>query len=182
LVAEGYEAAGINSNLEITTLTLIPQIVDAVKIPVVAAGGIGDGRGLAAVLALGATGAQIGTRLIATKEAPFHDAYKEKLVEATDNGTVIVGRSVGRVRRVLKAPYSELLLQKENEGISLEDFNNLTTEKQHILGAIKGDLENGFINGGQVSAIIRNIPTVQELFSQMIDDATKQLNRATKLL
>ena len=182
LVAEGYEAAGINSNLEITTLTLIPQIVDTVKIPVVAAGGIGDGRGLAAVLALGATGAQIGTRLIATKEAPFHEAYKEKLVEATDNGTVIVGRSVGRVRRVLKAPYSEILLQKENEGISLEDFNNLTTEEQHILGAIKGDLENGFINGGQVSAIIRNIPSVQELFLQMINDATKQLNRASNLL
>ncbi|WP_096154431.1 NAD(P)H-dependent flavin oxidoreductase [Bacillus sp. FJAT-45066] len=182
IVAEGYEAAGINSSLEITTLTLIPQIVDAVKIPVVAAGGIGDGRGLAAVLSLGASGAQIGTRLIATQEAPFHQAYKDKLVEANDTATVIVGRSVGRVRRVLKAPYSETLLQKEQTGISLDDFNNLTTEDQHILGAIKGDLDNGFINGGQVSALIKNIPTVQQLFEQIISDASKQLNRATKLL
>src|SRR5690606_27664294 len=84
LVAEGFEAAGINSNLELTTFALIPQIVEQVTVPVLAAGGIGDGKGLAAVLLLGASGVQIGTRLIATKEAPFHDTYKQCLLDASD--------------------------------------------------------------------------------------------------
>ena len=86
-VAEGFEAAGINSNLELTTFTLIPQIVKHVKVPVLAAGGIGDGKGLAAAVMFGASGVQIGTRLIATKEAPFHDVYKQNLVEASDTET-----------------------------------------------------------------------------------------------
>src|SRR5690606_24709892 len=128
IVAEGYEAAGINSVLETTTLTLIPQIVDAVDIPVVAAGGVGDGRGLAAVLALGASGAQMGTRFIATKEAPFHHAYKQKVIGATDVDTIVVGRSVGRIRRLLKTPYAEELLQLERQGLNL-DFNEKTSEK-----------------------------------------------------
>ena len=95
LVAEGFEAAGINSTLELTTFTLIPQIVKNVKVPVIAAGGIGDGKGLAAALMLGASGVQMGTRLIATKEAPFHDTYKQNLVEASDTETLLIGRSVG---------------------------------------------------------------------------------------
>ncbi|MDR4252442.1 NAD(P)H-dependent flavin oxidoreductase, partial [Bacillus pumilus] len=102
LAAEGFEAAGINSNLELTTFTLIPQICKQVSIPVLAAGGIGDGRGLAAALMLGASGVQLGTRLIATKDAPFHSAYKQRLMDANDHETVILGRTVGQVRRVLK--------------------------------------------------------------------------------
>ena len=102
LVAEGYEAAGINSDLEITTFSLIPQIANAVSIPVVAAGGIADGRGLAAALALGASGVQMGIRFIATQEAPMHASYKQMLVDASDTETVIFGRTVGKVRRILK--------------------------------------------------------------------------------
>jgi enoyl-[acyl-carrier protein] reductase II len=180
IAAEGYEAAGINSNLETTTLTLIPQIVDAVSVPVLAAGGIGDGRGLAAAMALGASGVQMGTRLIATKDAPFHHAYKRKIVEADDNGTVIVGRSVGRVRRVLRTPYADFLLQKEQTGITLEDFNELTTEDQHKLGAIGGELDKGFINGGQISSVISDIPTVEELFTKMLNQAKEHLQRASQ--
>ncbi|WP_152446515.1 nitronate monooxygenase family protein [Bacillus sp. THAF10] len=182
LVAEGYEAAGINSNLETTTMTLIPQIVQKVEIPVAAAGGIGDGRGLAAALSLGAQGVQMGTRLIATKDAPFHANYKNMILQADDSGTVIVGRSVGRVRRVLQTPYAHLLLQKEKEGIDLEGFNNLTTEIQHIRGAMEGDLQNGFINGGQISGAITTIPTVQELVESMVKEAKEQLNRASSLI
>ncbi|CAG9621928.1 NAD(P)H-dependent flavin oxidoreductase [Sutcliffiella rhizosphaerae] len=182
IVAEGYEAAGINSNLETTTMTLIPQVVNSVSIPVVAAGGIGSGKGLAAALSLGASGVQMGTRLIATREAPFHDNYKQMIIEADDNGTVIVGRSVGRVRRVMQTPYASYLLQKEKDGIDLDSFNNLTTEEQHIIGAINGELEKGFINGGQISGLISDIPTVEELFQSMLQEAKEQLQKATTLL
>ncbi|WP_404450441.1 nitronate monooxygenase [Sutcliffiella horikoshii] len=182
IVAEGYEAAGINSNLETTTMTLIPQVVEAVSIPVVAAGGIGDGKGLAAAIALGASGVQMGTRLIATKEAPFHSHYKNSILAADDLGTVIVGRSVGRVRRVLRTPYADLLLQKEQEGITLEEFNLLTTEDHHIKGAVEGELEQGFINGGQISSIIKTIPSVCELFEEMVKEAKERLQKAIVLL
>ncbi|MCM3617179.1 nitronate monooxygenase [Sutcliffiella horikoshii] len=182
IVAEGYEAAGINSSLETTTMTLIPQVADAVSIPIAAAGGIGNGSGLAAAMALGASGVQMGTRLIATKEAPFHPLYKNAILEADDQGTVIVGRTVGRVRRVLRTPYANHLIHKENEGITLEEFNELTTEDHHIKGAVEGELEKGFINGGQIVSVISSIPSVNELFKQMMVDAKKQLQRAGSLL
>jgi enoyl-[acyl-carrier protein] reductase II len=177
LVAEGYEAAGINSDLELTTFTLIPQISQAVKIPVIAAGGIGDGKGLAAALMLGASGVQIGTRFIATQESPFHNTYKQNLVGASDTDTVIVGRSVGRVRRMLKTPYASKLLNIEATGMTLEQYSELTSEKQHITGAMGGDLENGFINSGQVAGLISSIPTVKELIDSLMLDARRQLNK-----
>jgi enoyl-[acyl-carrier protein] reductase II len=173
IVAEGYEAAGINSNLETTTLALIPQLVDTVKIPVVAAGGIGDGRGLASMLALGASGVQMGTRFIATKEAPFHENYKSTLVDAKDDSTVIVGRSVGRVRRVMKTPYADGLLQKEREGVAPDEFNHMTSEDHHRIGALEGKLDQGFINGGQVSGLVEDIPTVEVLIERMMSDANR---------
>src|SRR3954447_202210 len=148
LVAEGFEAAGINSSLELTTVTLIPQITNAVKIPVIAAGGIGDGKGLAAALMLGASGVQMGTRFIATKEAQLHDNYKKSLLHASGTDTSIVGRSVGRVRRVLQSSYVEKIFQAEKKGLSLEEFNEITSEDHHIKGAVLGDLENGYMNSG----------------------------------
>ncbi len=182
LVAEGYEAAGINSNLELTTFTLIPQITKSVSIPVVAAGGIGDGKGLAAVFMLGASGVQMGTRLIATSEAPFHDLYKANLLQASGTDTRIVGRSVGRVRRILNTSYAQKLLQAENDGVSLEEFNKLTSEDQHIKGALLGDMENGFINSGQIAGLITSIQSVQELFESMIDEAKTQINGSARII
>lgn len=182
LVAEGFEAAGINSNLELTTITLIPQIVSHITIPVVAAGGIGDGKGLAAALMLGASGVQLGTRLIATKEAPFHDDYKKRLVEAEDIGTMIIGRPVGRIRRILKNPYAKRLFNLEKTGMTLEEYGELTSEKQHVLGALNGDMENGFINSGQVAGLIGNIPSVKELLEEMVKEAKEQINRTASLL
>ncbi|KML08069.1 NAD(P)H-dependent flavin oxidoreductase [Rossellomorea marisflavi] len=175
LVAEGYEAAGINSHLETTTLALIPQIVDEVDVPVVAAGGIADGRGLAAMLALGASGVQMGTRFIATKEAPFHERYKETLLAANDHGTVIVGRSVGRVRRVLRSPYAERVLDLEKRGMTLEQYSELTSEDNHRKGALEGRLDEGFINGGQVAGLIGDVPTVKEMVDGMMTDASMVL-------
>ncbi|MBS4189383.1 DUF561 domain-containing protein [Bacillus sp. FJAT-49705] len=182
IVAEGYEAAGINSSLEITTLSLIPQIIREVHIPVVAAGGIGDGKGLAAMLALGASGVQMGTRFIATKEAPFHQNYKKKIVDATDHDTVIIGRSVGKIRRVIDTEYAKKLLQIEKKGTNQEHFNALTSEEFHIIGAINGNSKDGFMNGGQISGLLQDIPTVHELMERMMEEAKHQLSTAIKIL
>ncbi|TQR19136.1 NAD(P)H-dependent flavin oxidoreductase [Psychrobacillus vulpis] len=180
LVAEGFEAAGINSNLELTTFTLIPQIVKHVKIPVLAAGGIGDGKGLAAALMLGASGVQIGTRLIATKEAPFHDVYKENLLKASDTETLIVGRSVGRLRRILKTPYAMRLYELDRAGMTLNQYSELTSEKQHLKGALEGDIENGFMNSGQIAGLIEDIPTVKELIDEMVEEAENRMIKSAK--
>lgn len=177
IVAEGYEAAGINSNLELTTFTLIPQVVDAVSIPVVAAGGIGDGRGLAAAFMLGAAGVQMGTRFIATEEMPVHPTYKQRLLDATDAETVILGRSVGQVRRVLQSPYASSLLDDEAEGITLEDYQERTSEIFHIKGAIEGQEQAGFMNSGQIAGIIQDLPTVATLIENMVEEAQNCLNR-----
>lgn len=171
VVGEGYEAAGINSPYETTTVALIPQIVDAVQIPVIAAGGIGDARGLVGAFALGAQGVQMGTRFIVAKEAPFSERYKEKILAANDEATTIVGRSVGRIRRVLKTPYVEKLLSLENEGISTEDFMNLTSEKYHWLGAMEGNDQEGYMNSGQIAGALKNIQSVKEIIESMMKEA-----------
>ena len=180
IVAEGFEAAGINSNLELTTFTLIPQITNAVSIPVIAAGGIGDGKGMAAAFMLGASGVQMGTRLIATKEAPFHERYKEHLLQSSGTDTMIVGRSVGRVRRIFNTSYAQKLLKAERNGVSLEQFNEMTSEDLHIKGALYGDMENGFINCGQTAGLITSIPSVKELFESMVEEAKTQMNRSAQ--
>ncbi|WP_394187994.1 NAD(P)H-dependent flavin oxidoreductase [Paenisporosarcina quisquiliarum] len=179
LVAEGFEAAGINSNLELTTFTLIPQIVKSVKVPVIAAGGIGDGKGLAAALMLGASGIQIGTRLIATQDAPFHDQYKNSLVNSSDTETTIIGRSFGQIRRILKTPYSNKLEELEQAGLTPEQYRELTSEVNHVKGAIEGDLENGFINSGQIAGLINHIPSVEELFESMMNEALNQIEQTS---
>ncbi len=115
IIAEGYEAAGINSSEELTTFTLTPTVSSRVNVPVIAAGGVGNGQGIAAAMSLGAQGVQLGTRLIATKEAQVHADYKEGIRNAGADGTIIVGRPYQRIRRVLKTPYSEHLLQSEKE-------------------------------------------------------------------
>ncbi|HAQ06541.1 MAG TPA: 2-nitropropane dioxygenase, partial [Bacillus bacterium] len=158
------------------------QIIRHINIPVVAAGGIGDGKGLAAMLALGASGVQMGTRFIATQEAPFHEAYKQKVLQANDHETVIVGRSIGRIRRLLNTPYAEKLLEAENQGITAEEFSELTSEDIHKKGAIEGNMEGGFMNGGQVAGLIADIPPVNDLLERMIKEAKEQLLMTIKLL
>lgn len=172
LVAEGVEAAGINSPLELTTMTLIPQITDQVTIPVLAAGGIGDGRGLAAAWMLGAEGVQLGTRLIATRESCVHPQYKDHLVQADDLETRIIGREVGQVRRVLNGAYVDGL-----RPASLAEFQEKTNESFHIKGALEGDETAGYVNAGLVSGLIEDIPTVQVLFNRMMDEAQERIAR-----
>ncbi|WP_377891357.1 NAD(P)H-dependent flavin oxidoreductase [Alkalihalobacillus sp. R86527] len=182
IVGEGFEAAGINSALELTTLTLIPQLKASVSIPVVAAGGVGDGKGLAAAFVLGAEGVQMGTRLVATKDSPYHSHYLDQILQSSDIGTVVVGRSVGQVRRLLKTPYTTMLEEAENNGVHPNDFAKMTGEDKHIIGAIEGRLEEGFINGGQVSGLIDSLPTVEELLVTMMREAMEALEYQTAQL
>lgn len=176
IIAEGYEAAGINSTEELTTFTLIPKIASVVNIPVVAAGGIGNGKGFLAALALGAQGVQLGTRLIATQEANVHQNYKFALCNSVFNDTVIVGRPYQKIRRILKTPYAEKLLELEKQEFNQENHLEKTDEAHHILGAIEGKLDRGHINAGQISGLIDDIPTVNELFNRMIEESTLTFN------
>ncbi|TMW73070.1 NAD(P)H-dependent flavin oxidoreductase [Alteribacter natronophilus] len=182
IVAEGYEAAGINSVHETTTMTLIPQIADHVSVPLIAAGGIGDGRGVAAALCLGAEGVQMGTRLIATKEALVHAEYKKRLLESDDTGTVVTGRAFGKVRRLLKTPYAEKLIASEQAGVSGEEYDSMTDERRHVAGAIDGKLGEGHLNGGQIAGLVKSIPSVEDLFQQMVSDAETAMMRTGSAL
>ncbi|MFQ3545574.1 nitronate monooxygenase [Halobacillus rhizosphaerae] len=170
IIAEGYEAAGINSSEELTTFTLIPKITSSVSIPVIAAGGIGDGRGLLAAMALGASGVQLGTRLIATKEAQVHSSYKEALLTATSLDTIIVGRTHNKIRRVLKTPYTRELAKKEAT-LTRAEYDELTDEIHHTRSAIEGNLNEGHLNAGQVASMIQDIPSVKELLERMLEEA-----------
>ncbi|SDB90806.1 NAD(P)H-dependent flavin oxidoreductase [Shouchella lonarensis] len=181
LVAEGFEAAGINSPKELTTFTLIPQIASRVNIPVVAAGGIADGRGLAAALSLGASGVQMGTRLIATKEAPYHDRYKQRIIEAGDEETIVIGRHFGQVRRVLKGTYSENIHRLEST-LSIEEYVEMTSEVAHVKGTLEGDEQRGFMNSGQVAGLISEMPSVSVLFTTMMNEAIAQMSEAKAVL
>lgn len=171
LVAEGVEAAGKNAPLELTTMTLIPQIASAVRVPVVAAGGIADARGFVAALALGASGVQMGTRFVATKEARVHDRYKEALVAAADTDTVVVGRSVGRVTRLLATPYARMVSARERDGLTEAEFDRLTSEESHVRGAIEGRLEEGHVNAGQIVGLVTDVPTVREVIARIVAES-----------
>ncbi|WP_202078899.1 NAD(P)H-dependent flavin oxidoreductase [Caldalkalibacillus salinus] len=174
IVAEGFEAAGKNSPKELTTMTLIPQVVSAVEVPVIAAGGIGDGKGLLAALSLGASGVQLGTRLVATQEAQVHQAYQQAMVKANDEDTLVLGRSYGFVTRVLNVPYTSALYQQERTGLSKEEWLEYLNEDRHHRGAILGHLDQGHVNAGQIVGEIHDVPTVAELFERMMREAKQQ--------
>ncbi|ALC90389.1 2-nitropropane dioxygenase [Bacillus sp. FJAT-18017] len=181
IVGEGYEAAGINSPSETTTMALIPQLAEAVRVPVIAAGGIADGRGLAAALVLGASAIQMGTRFITVKEAPFNAIYKKMILDADDTSTLILGRQHGRIRRVLDAPYARKLLDQE-PALTIAEFMEKTSEYYHKTGAIDGNVQEGFLNAGQIAGQIKDIPSVSDLFKKMLEDSNKALKYSAKQL
>ncbi|MBW1680489.1 MAG: nitronate monooxygenase [Deltaproteobacteria bacterium] len=169
VVCEGYEAGGHNGMDELGTLALVPQVADAVDLPVVAAGGIADGRGIAAALALGADGVQMGTRFIATAECGAHEAFKQKLVEAPDTGTLITGRGFNMMLRCLKNEYSLWLAEKERRIPDREAFLNLVAKERNRAesGMIKGDVSQGILEAGQSAGLVRSVPPVAELFREL---------------
>jgi enoyl-[acyl-carrier protein] reductase II len=171
LIAEGTEAGGHNGPAEVTTFALIPQVTSAVNVPVIAAGGVADGRGLVAALALGAAGVQLGTRLVATKESPAHENYKQAIVSARGEDTTMIERSVGRVTRVLKAPYVDGVLTFERTQPSSDELYPLIKGEKNRIGALEGDLEHGFAYSGQGCGLIHSIPTVEEVIAAMVEEA-----------
>jgi enoyl-[acyl-carrier protein] reductase II len=169
VVGEGVEAGGHNGIDEITTFSLIPQLVDSLKIPVIAAGGITDGRGILAALALGAEGVQIGTRFAATVESSAHENYKRKIVEAKDADTILLFRKIGPTR-LIKNEFSTKVYKAELEGASEEELRNLMGEKKERLGIFEGDELNGMMEAGQSVGLINEVLTVSELFNRLISE------------
>ncbi|WP_085992295.1 NAD(P)H-dependent flavin oxidoreductase [Oceanobacillus senegalensis] len=182
VVCEGYEAAGINALNESTTMTLVPQIVKELSVPVIAAGGIADGKGLAAALSLGAQGVQMGTRFVATNEAGFHPTYKKAILDASDEATMIIGRRFQKIRRVMKGEYAAILLELENGDMNLEEFMEKTDEDYHEIGAKKGNMKNGFINGGQIAGLIDDCPSVADLMKSIVKEAKEVLEISVRQL
>ena len=167
VVGEGVEAGGHNGADEITTFSLIPQLCDAVKIPVIAAGGISDGRGILAALALGAEGVQIGTRFAVTKESSAHELYKQSVLSATDSSTTLILRKIGSAR-IIKNKFSELALKEEFNGADKEKLLEILGSKKERRAIFEGDIENGMPEAGQGAGLIKNIPAVSDLFVQLI--------------
>ena len=172
IVAEGCESGGHVG--ESTTMTLVPQVVDAVDIPVIAAGGIGDGRGIAAALMLGAEGVQMGTRFVVTKECHIHPAYKERILKAKDIDTKVTGRSTGHPVRALRNDMTKRYLELEQAGASMEELEYLT------LGALRravteGDVLNGSVMAGQIAGMIHEETDCRTLIRQLIEDAEKRM-------
>jgi NADH:quinone reductase (non-electrogenic) len=168
----GQEGGGHLGRDDVGTMVLVPQVVDAVSIPVIASGGIGDGRGLMAALSLGAEGIEMGTRFIATKECVHaNEIYKKTLVEGNESGTVVIKRSLGTPGRALANSWTEKILdiEKSNGGYEqLKDFISGRANQRYIYD---GAAEEGFAWAGQVMGLIKDVPTVQELFNRMINDA-----------
>lgn len=168
LVAEGTEAGGhIGEN---TTMVLVPQIADAVSIPVIAAGGIADGRGMAAAFMLGAQGVQIGTRFVASQEAQVHENYKNYIVKAKDIDSRVTGRSTGHPVRALRNQMTKTYLEKEQAGVPFEELELLTLGSLRK-AVVEGDVVNGSVMAGQSAAMIHDILSCKEIIEKLIAQA-----------
>lgn len=173
VVAEGMESGGHIGDA--TTMTLVPQVVDAVDIPVIAAGGIGDGRGLAAALMLGAQAVQIGTRFIVAKESTVSQAYKDRVLGAKDIDSVVTGRSTGHPVRSLRNTMTREYLEMEKNHVSFEELELLT------LGALRkavvdGDVKMGTVMAGQIAGLISKEQTCKEIITELVSQAQQVMH------
>lgn len=165
IIAEGCESGGHIG--ELTTMALLPQVADAVDLPVIAAGGIASGRQMAAAFLLGASGVQVGTCLLASYECPVHPNYKEAILKAGDNSTVVTGRTTGAPVRCLKNPMTREYAKLEKEGAPLMELEKFT------LGSLRkavqeGDVKNGSLMAGQVSGMVKDIKPLRVIFQDMV--------------
>jgi enoyl-[acyl-carrier protein] reductase II len=168
VIAEGQEGGGHIG--EATTMALVPQVVDAVKIPVVAAGGIADGRGIAAAYMLGARGVQVGTRFLVAKECTVSQNYKDMVLKAKDTDTVATGRSTGHPVRVLKNKLARDILSLEKKNVDLSEIEKLGTGA--LRAAVKdGDVVNGSVMSGQIAGLVNKEQTAREMIEEMFEEA-----------
>lgn len=178
VIVEGYEAGGHNGRDELTTMVLVPQSVDAVNIPVIAAGGIYDGRGMAAALALGACGVQIGTRFAACRESSAHPAFKQAMCDADASATTLLLRKLMPVR-VIKNNWALRVMDAEQRGADEDSLRRLLGRGRSHLGMFEGDLHEGELEIGQAVAAIRHIEPIAEVVTQIMRDCCARLNSMT---
>ncbi len=176
VVGEGVEAGGHNGLDEITTFSLIPQLVDALNIPVIAAGGIVDGRGIAAALSLGAEAVQIGTRFAVTQESSAHENYKSAVINSGDKDTHLILKKLG-MARVIRNKFSKEMEALEMNCVDLELQKELKSTKREMLGIFEGNLDEGMLEASQSSGKINDIPTVKELMDRLISEFLETKNR-----
>lgn len=174
VVAEGTESGGHIG--ELTTMTLVPQVVDAVSIPVIAAGGIADGRGVAAAFMLGAQAVQMGTHFVATKESIVHQNYKNRILKAKDIDSKVTGRTTGHPVRTLRNRMTSQYLKLEAEGATLEELEKMT------LGGLKkavvdGDVDYGSVMAGQSAGLVKEELSCKELIDKLMNEAQELLNQ-----
>ncbi|MEB2266902.1 nitronate monooxygenase [Priestia megaterium] len=183
VMAVGQEGGGHLGRDDIGTMVLIPRVVDSVSIPVLASGGIGDGRGLLAAFSLGAEGIEMGTRFIATQECVHaNSVYKEALVNGKETDTVIIKKTLGHPGRVLESKYTNDIIEREHKGATYEDLKDIVSGKANCKYIYNGNESEGFGWAGQVIGLINNVPTVQELFDEMISTAEQGKQRLINIL
>ncbi|MCL5015651.1 MAG: nitronate monooxygenase [Firmicutes bacterium] len=181
VVAVGAEGGGHIGRDDTGTMVLTRKVVESVQIPVVASGGIGDGQGLVAALALGAEGIEMGTRFVATQECPVHPSYKERLIATNENETRIIERSIGLPGRVLPSPYVDTILAHE-PAASVEELLPYVSGDKNRAAVLEGLWEQGFAWGGQVTGLISDIPSVQELMNRIEKQAEDAWNRIGSIM
>ncbi|MGN0145079.1 MAG: enoyl-[acyl-carrier-protein] reductase FabK [Clostridium sp.] len=171
IVAEGTESGGHVGQL--TTMALVPQVVDAVNIPVIAAGGIGDGRGVAASFMLGAEGVQVGTRFLVAKECTVHQNYKDKVLKAKDIDTEVTGRSTGHPVRVLRNKLARTFIKMEKEGAAPEELEKLGVGALRK-AVVDGDVDNGSVMSGQIAGLVNKEETAGEIVKELFTGAEER--------
>ena len=172
VVAEGTESGGHIG--EATTMTLVPQVVDAVNIPVIAAGGIADGRGFAAAMMLGAQAVQMGTRFVVAKESIVHENYKQKVVAAKDIDSEVTGRSTGHPVRCIRNKMTREYLKMEKEGASLEELEKVTLGSLRK-AVVEGDVVDGTLMAGQIAGLVKKEQTCAEMIQEIMTQAENLL-------
>lgn len=180
IVAEGFEAGGHNGREETTTLCLIPMISKAVNIPVIAAGGIGSGKAIAACMALGADGVQIGSLFASSTESSAHPNFKNKIIETGDGGTELSLKSLTPVR-LIKNPFYEQVKQAEQSGASKEELAKILGRGRAKKGMFEGDMIEGELEIGQVASMIESTKSVSEIFEELIQEYNQSISTLTIL-
>ena len=180
IVAEGFEAGGHNGKEETTTMTLIPQVAKVLKTPFIAAGGIATGGGMLAALALGAEGVQLGTRFALTQESSASEAFKQRCIETNEGDTMLTLKQVSPTRLV-KNEFYDRVLTLENKGADIEELRELQGKGRAKKGIFEGDLQEGMLEIGQIASLIREIPKVENLMEQIIQEFNTKAKNLSSL-
>jgi len=179
VIAEGMESGGHVG--EVTTMALVPQIIDAVDVPVIAAGGIGDSRGIAAAFAMGAKAVQMGSRFVLSKECIAHENYKNMVLKARDRSTVVTGMATGHPARVLQNKLSRIYLDRERNGAPVEELEKLGIGTLRM-AAREGDVEMGSVMIGQISGMLKDIKSCEEIIQELVNGIQPAIDNAQSAL